>query len=77
MLTDDGLTIGIFCDAVGLLHTLQAPVIHQTEATKTMESQQKVSMMTDLEAAVVTLFSTILTSILVRNKKEGSGGPFN
>jgi hypothetical protein len=73
----NGLTIGIFCDAVGLLHTIQAPVIHQAEATKTMESQQKVSMTTDLEAAIITSFSTILPSILVGNKKEGSGGPFD
>jgi hypothetical protein len=42
-----------------------------------MESQQKVSMTTDLEAAVITSFSTILPSILVGNKKEGSGGPFD
>ena len=73
----NGLNIGIFCDAVALLHTIQAPVIHQAEATKTMESQQKVSMTTDLEAAIVTSFSTILPSILVGNKKEGTGGPFD
>jgi hypothetical protein len=74
----NGLTIGIFCNAVGLLHTIQAPIIHQAEATKTMESQQKVSMTTDLEAAIITSFSTILpSSILVGNKKEGSGGPFD
>jgi hypothetical protein len=73
----NGLTIGIFCDAVGLLHTIQAPVVHQAEATKTMESQQKVSMSTDLEAAIITSFSTILPSILVGNKKEGTGGTFD
>ena len=73
----NGLTIGIFCDAVGLLHTIQSPVINQAEATKTMESQRKVSMTTDLEAAVITSFSTVLPSILVGNKKEGSGGPFD
>jgi hypothetical protein len=73
----NGLTIRIFCDAVGLLYTIQSPVIHQVEATKTMESQQKVLMTTDLEAAIITSFSTILPSILVGNKKEGSGGPFN
>jgi hypothetical protein len=72
-----GLTIGIFCDAVGLMHTIQAPVVHQAEATKTMESQQKVSMNTDLEAAIITSFSTILPSILVGNKKEGTGGTFD
>jgi hypothetical protein len=72
-----GLTIGVFCDAVGLLHTIQAPVVHQAEATKTMESQQKVSMSTDLEAAIITSFSTILPSILVGNKKEGTGGTFD
>jgi hypothetical protein len=73
----NGLTIGIFCDAVGLLHTIQAPVVHQAEATKTMESQQKVSISTDLEAAIITSFSTILPSILVGNKKEGTGGTFD
>jgi hypothetical protein len=73
----NGLTIGIFCDAVGLLHMIQAPVVHQAEATKTMESQQKVSMSTDLEAAIITSFSTILLSILVGNKKEGTGGTFD
>jgi hypothetical protein len=72
-----GLTIGVFCDAVALLHTIQAPVIHQAEATKTMEAQQKVSMATDLEAAIITSFSTILPSILVGNKKEGTGGTFD
>jgi hypothetical protein len=73
----NGLTIGIFCDAVALLHTIQAPVIHQAEATKAMEAQQKVSMTTDLEAAIITSFSTILPSILVGNKKEGTGGTFD
>jgi hypothetical protein len=42
-----------------------------------MESQQKVSMSTDLEAAIITSFSTILPSILVGNKKEGTGGTFD
>jgi hypothetical protein len=73
----NNLTIGVFCDAVALLHTIQAPVIHQAEATKAMEAQQKVSMATDLEAAIITSFSTILPSILVGNKKEGTGGPFD
>jgi len=73
----NGLTIGVFCDAVTLLHTIQAPVIHQAEATKAMEAQQKVSMTTDLEAAIITSFSTILPSILVGNKKEGTGGTFD
>jgi hypothetical protein len=73
----NGLTIGIFCVAVGLLHTIQAPVIHQAEAIKMMESKQKVSMTTDLEAPVITSFSTILPSIIVGNKKEGSGGTFD
>lgn len=73
----NGLTIGVFADAVALLHTIQAPVVHQAEATKTMEAQQKVSMHTDLEAAIITSFSTILPSILVGNKKEGTGGTFD
>jgi hypothetical protein len=73
----NGLTIGIFCDAVGLLHIIQAKVVHQTEVAKTMESQRKVSMTTDLEAAVIASFSTILPSILVGNKKKGSRGPFD
>jgi hypothetical protein len=42
-----------------------------------MEAQQKVSMNTDLEAAIITSFSTILPSILVGNKKEGTGGTFD
>jgi hypothetical protein len=73
----NGLTIGVFCDAVALLHTIQTPVIHQAEATKAMEAQQKVSMTTDLEAAIITSFSTILPSILVGNNKEGTGGTFD
>jgi hypothetical protein len=73
----NGLTIGIFCDAVGLLHTIQAPVVHQAKATKSMEAQQKVSMTTYLEAAIITSFSMILPSILVGNKKEGTGGTFD
>jgi hypothetical protein len=40
-------------------------VVHQAEATKAMEAQQKVSMTTDLEATIITSFSTILLSILV------------
>jgi hypothetical protein len=35
----NGLTIGVFCNAVALLHTIQAPVVHQAEATKVMEAQ--------------------------------------
>jgi hypothetical protein len=73
----NGLTIGVFCDAVALLHTIQALVVHQAEATKAMEAQQKVSMTTDLEAAIITSFSTILPSILVGYKKEGAGGTFD
>jgi hypothetical protein len=73
----NGLTIGVFCDAVALLHTIQAPVAHQAEATKAMEAQQKVYMTMDLEAAILTSFSTILPSILVGNKKEGTGGTFD
>ena len=73
----NGLSIGVFCDAVALLHTIQAPVVHQAEATKAMEAQQKVSISTDLEAAIITSFSTILPSILVGNKKEGTGGTFD
>jgi hypothetical protein len=42
-----------------------------------MESQQTVSMTMDLEAAIITSFSTILLSILVGNKKECSGGTFD
>lgn len=73
----NGLTIGVFCNAVALLHTIQVPVVHQSEATKAMEAQQKVSMTTDLEAMIITSFSTILPSILVGNKKEGTGGTFD
>jgi hypothetical protein len=69
--------IGVFCDAVALLHTIQAPVVNEAEATKAMEAQQKVSMSTDLEAAIIMSFSTILPSILVGNKKEGTGGTFD
>ena len=29
--------MSVFCDAVALLHTIQAPVVHQAEATKAME----------------------------------------
>ena len=73
----NGLSIGVFCDAVALLHTIQAPVVHQAEASKAMEAQQKISLSTDLEAAIITSFSTILPSILVGNKKEGTGGTFD
>jgi hypothetical protein len=69
----NGLAIGVFCDAVALLHTIQAPVVHQAEATKAREAQQKVSMTMDLEAAIITSFSMILPNILVGNKKEGTG----
>lgn len=42
-----------------------------------MDVQQKVSISTDLEAAIITSFSTILPSILIGNKKEGTGGTFD
>ena len=71
----NGLSIGVFCDAVALLHTIQAPVVHQAEATNAMEAQQKVSISTDLEAAIITSFSTILPSILVGNKKKAPAAP--
>jgi hypothetical protein len=73
----NGLKLGVFCDAVALLHTIQAPVAYQVEATKVMKAQKKVSMTTDLKAAIVTSFSTILPGILVGNKKEGTDGTFN
>jgi hypothetical protein len=38
-----------------------------------MESQQKVSMSTDLEVAIITSFCINMQSILVVNKKEGTG----
>lgn len=49
-------------------------VVHQVEATKTIESQQKISMTTNLEAAIITFFSTILANMVVENKEEGTAG---
>ena len=71
------LPVGIFCDAHALLHAIQAPVVHQDEASKNRESQAKTHMPSGLEAAVITSFDTILPSVLVGNMKAQAGGTFD
>jgi hypothetical protein len=65
----EGPTADLFLDALAYMHAVRAPVVHTDDATKQLELQDKTSMTTALEAAVVTSFQTILPSVLV-----GGGG---
>jgi hypothetical protein len=69
--------MGVFCDAVALMHSVQAPVVHQGKATKQHKQQVDVEMGLSLEAAVITSFEMVLPSALVGNKKDVSGGVFD
>jgi hypothetical protein len=65
--------VELFLDAHALMHAVRAPVVHQEEASRNLESQRKTSMTTGLQSAAISSFETILPSVLVGNMKTGSG----
>lgn len=67
----------LFHDAASILHAISCPVVHQDDATKGRDLQKKANMESTMETMVITSFNTVLPSILVSNKKEGSGGTFD
>lgn len=69
------LDVGVFCDAIALLHAVQAPVVFSDEAVRSMESRKKTKLQSPMEQAVITSFATVLPGILVGNAKiEGVAG---
>lgn len=68
-----------FLDALAYLHAIRAPVVHQDDASKQRESQEKIGVKSVLEMSVLASFETILPSILVGGKRatEQGGGTYD
>jgi len=73
---EKNLSPGLMADSKALLHCIQPTMMTQIQATKGMESQKKVDIETDLEAAVLTSFQGAVPSVLVGGKTDLEGGPF-
>ena len=69
--------IGIFVDGVAMLHDMIAPVTHTAEANRAKKSAKKIDMGSELEAVITASFSIVLTSILVVDMKEVTGGVYD
>ena len=71
--------VSLFLDSLAYLHSIRAAVVHQDDASKQREAQQKIAMESSLEASVKTSFDTILPSILVGGKRvtEQGGGTYD
>jgi hypothetical protein len=74
--TDRNEKISIFADAVAILNAIGATVVTTQEATRAQEAAKKISLESELEASVRALFNTLLSSIMVGNKKETLGGAY-
>jgi hypothetical protein len=75
-LVDHKATICIMVDAISILHSIGATVVHTSEATPTREAAKKIDLASDLEASIRASFSTNMPCILIGNKKETLGGAF-
>jgi len=73
---EKNLMPGLMADSKALLHCIQPTVMMQAQATQGMESQKKVDIKTDLEAAVLRSFQGAVPSVLVGGKTDLEGGPF-
>jgi len=73
---EKNLLPGLMVDSKVLLHCIQPTVMTQIQATKGIESQKKVDIETNLEAAVLTSFQGTVPSVLVGGKTDLEGGPF-
>ena len=69
--------VTIFVDGVAMLHDMIAPVTHTAEANRAKKSAKKIDMGSELEAVITASFSIVLTSILVVDMKEVTGGVYD
>jgi hypothetical protein len=68
--------IALFADAVALLRSINATVVHANDSLKSQKAAWDVEQASELEASIIASFSTTLPSILVGNKKDLSGGAY-
>jgi hypothetical protein len=68
--------ISIFADAVAILHSIGATVVHTQESTRAQEAAKKISLDSETEDSIRASFNTVLPSIIVGNKRETKGGAY-
>lgn len=72
----NNLTPGLLADGKALLQRAQPMVATSAQATKSVESQKKIDLETDLETLVVTSFAGAILPALVGGETGAEGGPF-
>jgi hypothetical protein len=76
-----GLTITrarflFFVDALAVLHSTGAAVVHTQESTRAQEAAKKISLDSEIESSIQASFNTLIPSILIENKRETTEGAY-
>ena len=68
--------ISIFVDAVSMLQSIFAAHTLNQDSLRAQESAKNILLRSEIESSIMDSFSTVLTSILVGNKNETTGGAY-